>query len=29
MLCGRGVAAILRIVENMRKKPFSRALDAA
>jgi hypothetical protein len=29
MLCGRGIAAIPRIVEKTRKKPFSRALDAA
>jgi hypothetical protein len=27
MLCGRGIADIRRIVENTRKKPFSRALD--
>jgi hypothetical protein len=29
MLCGRGTAAIPRIVEKTRKKPFSRLLDAA
>jgi hypothetical protein len=29
MLCGDDIAAIPRIVENTRKKPFSQPLDAA